>query len=702
MTDERQLVPEPEVKDALRRLGVTVPAGINHADPDQLAAAARELTPPLVLKAFGAGLLHKTEVGAVRLGLQHDELGAAARQMTARLEAAGLRPAGFLVEEQCRREGIELIVGLVERPPYGHLALLGLGGTLTEVIDRGVTRLAPLSAGDVEEMLQAFPAARLFGGVRGGPALDRTALAGLLAAVAGEQGLLARFGSQLSELECNPVLLSPSGAVALDARLLLHEHPPPPPPEAAGTDFGPLFRPRSVAVAGASASKQGFGNRSLAAYRAAGWTEGLYAIHPTATVIDGVPAVPSLGKIPGGVDYLLVTVAAAQTPVLIEASAGQARFAQVLSGGFGETGEDGRSLEDELLRAARAAGVRLLGPNCLGSYCPDGRQVFTLGASLEAGPVSVVSQSGGLAGDITTVGVKRGIRFAKVVSAGNAIDVTPGELLDWLVDDPDTRVLGLYLEGPRDGGRIVRALRRARGRKPVVVLAGGTSSQGAQAVASHTGSMAGDERLWDAICAATGAMRVATVEDLVGALLYLQHYAGVATPADAGVLVIGVGGGASVLATDACDRAGLRLLPVPPDVQQGLRSTGFGAGTSLANPMEVPIGPAAPPELVTRALDPVVAAQPYSDVLVHVNVQSYYSYGSGALDSLLALVAQLASWRPEHLRLALAARNLDAAAGDGIDQLRTAAARHGLPLYPTLDAAAAAIAAARRFAASPK
>jgi acyl-CoA synthetase (NDP forming) len=702
MIDNRRLVPEPEVKDALRRLRVTVPDGVTHSDPGQLAAAAQELVCPLVLKAFGAGLLHKTEVGAVRLGLQHDELGAAARQMTARLEAAGLRPAGFLVEEQCRREGIELIVGLVERPPYGHLALLGLGGTLTEVIDRGVTRLAPLSAGEVEEMLQAFPAARLFGGVRGGPALDRTALAGLLAAVAGEQGLLARFGSQLSELECNPVLLSPSGAVALDARLLLHEHPPPPPPEAAGTDFGPLFRPRSVAVAGASASKQGFGNRSLAAYRAAGWTEGLYAIHPTATVIDGVPAVPSLGKIPGGVDYLLVTVAAAQTPVLIEASAGQARFAQVLSGGFGETGEDGRSLEDELLRAARAAGVRLLGPNCLGSYCPDGRQVFTLGASLEAGPVSVVSQSGGLAGDITTVGVKRGIRFAKVVSAGNAIDVTPGELLDWLVDDPDTRVLGLYLEGPRDGGRIVRALRRARGRKPVVVLAGGTSSQGAQAVASHTGSMAGDERLWDAICAATGAMRVATVEDLVGALLYLQHYAGVATPADAGVLVIGVGGGASVLATDACDRAGLRLLPVPPDVQQGLRSTGFGAGTSLANPMEVPIGPAAPPELVTRALDPVVAAQPYSDVLVHVNVQSYYSYGSGALDSLLALVAQLASWRPEHLRLALAARNLDAAAGDGIDQLRAAAARHGLPLYPTLDATAAAIAAARRFAASPK
>jgi acyl-CoA synthetase (NDP forming) len=209
--------------------------------------------------------------------------------------------------------------------------------------------------------------------------------------------------------------------------------------------------------------------------------------------------------------------------------------------------------------------------------------------------------------------------------------------------------------------------------------------------------MAGDERLWDAICAATGATRVTNAEDLVGALLYLQHYAGAAPPGGDGVLVIGVGGGASVLATDACDRTGLRLLPVPDGVQQRLRGTGFGAGTALANPMEVPIGPAAPPDLVTRALDPAVGARPYSDVLVHVNVQSYYSYGSGALESLLALVEQLASWRPEQLRLALAARNLDAATGDGIDRLRAAAVRARLPLYPTLDAAAVAIAAATRF-----
>jgi len=116
--------------------------------------------------------------------------------------------------------------------------------------------------------------------------------------------------------------------------------------------------------------------------------------------------------------------------------------------------------------------------------------------------------------------------------------------------------------------------------------------------------------------------------------------------------------------------------------------------------MEVPIGPVAPPELVIGAASPAISALPYTDVLVHVNVQSYYSYGSGALDSLVALIEQLASWRPPRLRLALVARNIEAAAGDGIEQLRAAAVHHRLPLYPTLDAAAVAIAAANRFAAS--
>ncbi|GGM58774.1 hypothetical protein GCM10007977_070400 [Dactylosporangium sucinum] len=466
------------------------------------------------------------------------------------------------------------------------------------------------------------------------------------------------------------------------------------------TDFGPLFSPRTVAVAGASATKQGFGNRFLQAYRTAGWTDGtLFAIHPTADRIDGVPAVPSVADIPGGVDYLLVTVPAAQAPALVAGTAGAARFVQVVSGGFGETGAGGADRERELLDALRSAKTRLLGPNCLGTYAPRGRQVFTFGQSLEPGPVSVLSQSGGLAGDITTAGGRRGIRFARVVSLGNGIDVAPGELLEWLVDDPETEVVGAYLEGPRDGARLVRALRRAAGRKPVVLLPGGLSRQGAEAVASHTGSLAGDDRLWDAIAAGTGAIRVSTLEDFLGVLRMLQVYAHRPAPAGSDVLVVGPGGGASVLATDACDRAGLTLAPIVAATRQALRENGFGAGTSVSNPVEVPIGPASAPDLAARVLGPVLAGQPYPDVLLHVNVQSYFSYGTGDLTPLVDLLGRL----PElagPARVTVAARNLDTAPGDAADRIGAAAVAAGVPLFGTLDAAATAIAAVKRWTRS--
>ena len=198
------------------------------------------------------------------------------------------------------------------------------------------------------------------------------------------------------------------------------------------------------------------------------------------------------------------------------------------------------------------------------------------------GTVSVLSQSGGLTGDIVQAGQRAGLRFARVASLGNAADVTPGELLDWLVDDPATTVIGLYLEGLRGGRRLVSALGRVAGRKPVVLLVGGSSEQGSAAVSSHTGAMATETRVWQALAAAGAATIVRTLEDLVGALLHLQRWSaggrgGFAAPE---VLIVGAGGGASVLAADACDRAGLTLARVAPAVQVELRERGYGAGTT--------------------------------------------------------------------------------------------------------------------------
>jgi acyl-CoA synthetase (NDP forming) len=701
----RTAVPEPDVKAALRAAGVSVPRGTDADTPAELVAAARGagLHAPVALKAFGAGVVHKTDLGAVRLGLSLDDLEPAATAMGTQLASRGIDHPSFLVEEQADTDaGVEVIAGVVRREPFGLVVALGLGGTLTELLDLVSVRMFPLYERDARALVDGFPGAAALAGFRGVAALDRDALVALLLALAGPDGLAAALGDELAELECNPVLVTAHGAVALDARLVLRRPPPvpePPPP----TDFTRLFAPRALAVAGASTTRSTFGNRALAAYRNAGWTGGLYALHPEATDVDGVPAVADVGAVDGPVDYLLVGVPAARCADVIRATAGRVPFVHVISGGFDEVGADGAALSQGLVAAAREVKTRVVGPNCIGVYSSAGRQTFQLNAPSAVGHVSVVSQSGGLAGDLIMGGARRGVRYSKVLSAGNAVDVTPAEVVEWLVDDPDTAVIGLYLEGASGAARLVDALHRARGRKPVVLLVGGRSDQGAEAVASHTGSLTGEARVWDAIAASTDTTLVTTLEEFLAVLAHLQRWAGVAEagPGDhRGVLVMGVGGGASVLATDACDRAGLVLTPTTGEVRDELRGMGLGAGTSVANPLEIPFGPAAAVEFLGAVLTPILERQPYANVLVHVNTSVYYSYGTGDIGPLIDQLANLASAPLGGADLGVVLRNLDFVPGADADRVLAATAELDLATFRNLDEGALAVAALARFEAA--
>jgi acyl-CoA synthetase (NDP forming) len=687
LTDDqtRVAVPEPVVKAVLAELGVEVPG--------------EAVDGPAVVKAYGPGIVHKSEVGAVQVGVEPSAVDDVIAAMTVELKGHGLEPDGFLVEALVDGTA-ELLVGVVRRPPFGAVVAVGLGGTLTEILDDVATRLLPIDERDAHELLDGFKGAAVLRGVRGAPPVDRDALVRLLLGIAGPDGFATRLGADLAELECNPVIAGPGGAVAADARLVLHAATPPTAAPPAPADFDALFAPRSIAIAGVSTKGQGFGTRALAAYRELGWSENLFVLHPSATEIDGFPAFPSLADVPGGgVDYLLVAVPAAACIDLVREQGARARIAHVITGGFGETGPDGSALEASLLDAARTAGVRFVGPNCIGAYAPAGRQTFQLGVPHDAGPVGVVSQSGGLAGDIVKLGAARGLRFSALVSAGNAIDVMPGEIVEHLVADDGTGIIGLYLEGARDGERTVAALRRARGSKPVVALVGGLSGEGSDAVASHTGSLTGDERVWDAVVAATGITVVRTLEDLVGALVFHQRYADHPAPGDPGVMLLGVGGGASVLGADACDRAGLQLTRIGDALAERLRRMGYGAGTSVVNPFEVPMGPAASPDTFNRLLDAVLPEQPFSDVLLHVNVAAYYGYGTGGVAQLLETLELLSAAAPGWpARLTLVTRNVDVAPADAVDALAGAAIATGIPLYRTFDEAAVAIASGKRHA----
>ncbi|WP_031165512.1 acetate--CoA ligase family protein [Streptosporangium roseum] len=699
--------PEHEVKALLREAGVAVPRGATAASAEGVAAAAGGLAPPLVLKAFGPGLVHKSDSGAVRLALAGPAAVAeAAAEMLGGLLAQGITPDGFLVEEQAEA-GIELIVGVVRDPGFGPVLLAGLGGVWTEAMRDTAVRLCPVSEADARRMLASLRGSRLLRGYRGRPAADMDALVKLLLTIGGAGGLWERL--ELGEFELNPVIATGRGAVAVDARYIpgdRHGEAPRPAP-AAETDFTALFEPRAVAVVGASTNRPNFGNMFLEFYRATGVP--LVAVHPEADEIDGVPAVPTLAD--ADADYALVAVPAGRCAEVVRQADG-IPFVQVMSGGFGEAGAP--ELEDGLVRAAREVGTRLLGPNCMGVYSPRGGQTFIGGEPGPPGHVALISQSGGLAGEVVRVGERRGLAFSRVATVGNSADVTPAELLRWLAVDEHTSVVGMYLEDPRGGRALFEALMSVRGRLPVVLLVGGRSAQGRRAAASHTGGMVGDDRVWQALAEQSGAALVTGQDDLIGVLSFFQSHArrlgalgtgpatggplGVGADGDPALLVIGPSGGASVLAADVFDAAGLSLDALPEEAKSGLKALGIGVGSSLANPLEIPVGPRGRPELAREAIAAIVARRPYPDVVAHVNVQSFFTYGSSA-EPLYACARNLAQAQEDlpEVRITLVTRNGECAPPGVEDGVRAIAAGSGIPVYRSMESAAVAVAAAKRF-----
>lgn len=353
--------------------------------------------------------------------------------------------------------------------------------------------------------------------------------------------------------------------------------------------FGPLFLPRTVAIVGASTKGTALANIFIRRIQSYGFTGPIYPIHPTADTIEGLKAYSHLCDTPETIDYAYIAVAAAQVPQLLARANGHVRYAQVISSGFGES-QDGQALEQELVAAARAGGVRVLGPNCMGIYTPRGKITYTEVASSEIGSVGVVSQSGGLGTDIIRRGLVRGIKFSGLVSLGNSADVSAVDLLKFYLADQQTRVIGLYLESAKNGRELFDVLRNARARKPVIILKGGRTVDGAIAASSHTGALAGDDRAWSALAKQTGSVLVETLNDFINQLLAFSYLTPRPDKPTRHVVMFGNGGGASVLGTDAFSRMGLRVPRFDEKTLEVLGRIQLSPGTSIANPIDAPVG----------------------------------------------------------------------------------------------------------------
>ena len=388
----------------------------------------------------------------------------------------------------------------------------------------------------------------------------------------------------------------------------------------ASLDF--LFHPRSIAVPGAS-THEGPGS-FITAIKEMGFKGDLYPVNPKAEEIQGLKCYPRLLDIPGHVDYVISSVPLRVVEGLMEECVAKGvKTVHFFTAGFSETGdEEAAALEARVLARARDTGIRVIGPNCMGLYYPAGGISFMPSLPTKPGPVAMLSQSGANAGEFCRTAAVRGLRYSKVVSYGNGTDIRESELLEYCAEDPETEVIACYIEGIKDGAHFMRAMRKAAAVKPVVILKGGQTEAGSRATASHTGSLAGSPRIFDAAVRQAGAVRVDRMEELVDQAVAFRYLKSLPGPR-AGI--VGGGGGYSVLASDEIGCAGLEMPTLSAEIQQKLRDFTPTAGTSVRNPVDTSVGWG--PEGLKPMLDTIriVSEAPNIDYILY---HTSYSWGA--------------------------------------------------------------------------
>ena len=351
--------------------------------------------------------------------------------------------------------------------------------------------------------------------------------------------------------------------------------------------FDYIFHPGSIAVVGASEGPWNAVTKLfLDTLFQFGYKGEVYPINPKFDEVSGLKAYPNIRDVPGPVDHVISLIPAAATRQLLEDCVAKGvKTVQLYTSGFTETGEEDRArLQDELVSIAGSGGVRIIGPNCMGIYCPRSGISYCHDFPKEPGTVGYITQSGSYSFLVVRGAAARGVRFSKVVSYGNASDINEIDLLDYLASDPETEVIAAYIEGTRDGQRLRKALTEAAARKPVIIIKKGGTSAGRRGALSHSGALAGDDAVWEALLKQTGAIRVEDLEEMIDLMVTFMFFP---LPRGRRAAMVGLGGGASVRSSEECERGGLSLPPAPRELVTELKRIISVAGSMLRNPFDL-------------------------------------------------------------------------------------------------------------------
>jgi len=380
----------------------------------------------------------------------------------------------------------------------------------------------------------------------------------------------------------------------------------------------PLFKPSSIAVIGASRTPGKVGHEVLRNIVNSGFKGRIYPINPNASEILGLECYPSVLDVDGNIDLCVVAVPAEIVPRIIGGiGEKKVKILIILSSGFKESGVEGAKREDAVMNVCRKHKIRVLGPNCLGiidMYTP-------LNASFaptlpRKGNITFISQSGALGTALLDWAIEEGIGFNKVVSLGNKADIDETELIQELMDDDSTKVIILYLEGVENGRQFVRVAREVTQKKPLIILKSGITSAGARAVSSHTGTLAGSDLAYTVAFEYAGVIRVTTTEELFN---LAEAFSTQPIPQGPNVAIITNAGGPGILATDACEKFGLKIAPMTASIVEKLRQK-LPSAASFFNPIDL-LGDATA-ERYRFAIDTVLQSEDVHNALIILTPQA--------------------------------------------------------------------------------
>ncbi len=348
-----------------------------------------------------------------------------------------------------------------------------------------------------------------------------------------------------------------------------------------------FFNPKSIAIVGVARGGFRFGGTSfLQKLLGAGFPGRIYPINPKAQEIQGLKAYPGLSALPEVPDLAIVAVGAGLVAsILDECARIGLRHIHILSSGFKETGTlEGIRLEQEIRSISKEKGLLVIGPNCMGPYCPSARLTAWGAIPGLDGPLGIISQSGGITQRLTEYTSSLGVGVNKAVSFGNGAVLESCDYLEFMAKDEAIRVIAIYLESVQDGRRFFRLAREVNKEKPIVLWKGGESEAGAMTAASHTGAMSGENRIWEGFFAQTGVIRVRSMDEWADSLIGLAL---LSPPKGKGVFLVGGGGGNSVAYSDTCIREGLDVPRLSGETMERLRKGVPAAGSIAGNPLDM-------------------------------------------------------------------------------------------------------------------